>query len=83
MAIMWEEQTELTLRNCQKQLLSAGASFNDVFKVNVYLKDIQHWERFNSVYVKYFTAPKPVRTAVETGLIEGLLVEIEMWAIKN
>tara|TARA_A100001011_G_scaffold108998_1_gene115606 strand:+ start:856 stop:1731 length:876 start_codon:yes stop_codon:yes gene_type:complete len=78
-----EEQTELTLRNCQKQLLSAGASFNDVFKVNVYLKDIQHWERFNSVYVKYFTAPKPVRTAVETGLIEGLLVEIEMWAIKN
>jgi hypothetical protein len=24
-----------------------------------------------------------VRTAVETGLIEGLLVEIEMWATKN
>lgn len=78
-----EEQTELTLRNCQKQLLSAGASFNDVFKVNVYLNNIQHWERFNSVYVKYFSAPKPVRTAVETGLIKGLLVEIEMWATKN
>jgi len=78
-----EEQTELTLRNCQKQLLSAGSSFKDVFKVNVYLKDIQHWERFNLVYVKYFTAPNPVRTAVETGLIKGLLVEIEMWATKN
>ena len=78
-----EVQTELTLRNCQKQLLAAGASFGDVFKVNVYLKDIQDWERFNSVYINYFTVPKPVRTAVETGLIEGLLVEIEMWATKN
>ena len=79
-----EEQTELTLRNCQKQLLSGGASFNDVFKVNVYIKDIKNWDRFNVVYKKYFDDPKPVRTAVETGLIEGLLVEIEMWAaVKN
>ena len=79
-----EEQTELTLRNCQKQLLSGGASFNDVFKVNVYIKDIKNWDRFNVIYKKYFDDPKPVRTAVETGLIEGLLVEIEMWAaVKN
>ena len=78
-----EEQTELTLRNCQKQLLTSGASLNDVFKVNVYLKDINHWDRFNSVYTKYFIDPKPVRTAIEAGLIEGLLVEIEMWATKN
>ena len=79
-----EEQTELTLRNCQKQLLSGGASFNDVFKVNVYLEDIKNWDRFNLIYKKYFDDPKPVRTALETGLIEGLLVEIEMWAaVKN
>ena len=45
-----EDQAELTLRNCQKQLLSAGASFNDVFKVNVYLTDIKQWDRFNLVY---------------------------------
>tara|TARA_A100001011_G_C14283645_1_gene832655 strand:+ start:35 stop:910 length:876 start_codon:yes stop_codon:yes gene_type:complete len=77
-----EDQTESTLRNCQKQLLSAGVSFNDVFKVNVYLTDIKHWDRFNLVYKKFFTDPKPVRTAVETGLIAGLLVEIEMWATK-
>jgi enamine deaminase RidA (YjgF/YER057c/UK114 family) len=79
-----EEQTELTIRNCQKQLLSGGASFNDVFKVNVYMKDIKNWDRFNIIYRKYFDDPKPVRTAVETGLIDGLLVEIEMWAaVKN
>ena len=75
-----EVQTELTLRNCQTQLLSAGASLNDVFKVNVYLKDIKHWDRFNVIYKKYFIDPKPVRTAIECGLIEGLIVEIEMWA---
>ena len=48
-----EDQTESTLRNCQKQLLSAGVSFNDVFKVNVYLTDIKHWDRFNLVYKKF------------------------------
>jgi len=78
-----EAQTELTLRNCQKQLLSAGTSFKDVFKVNVYLTDIKNWDRFNAIYKKYFEEPKPVRTAVETGLIEGLMVEVEMWATKS
>ena len=78
-----EVQTEETLRNCQKQLLTAGDSLKDVFKVNVYLKDIKQWDRFNKVYANYFMDPKPVRTAIEAVLIEGLLVEIEMWAAKN
>ncbi|MGH2645325.1 MAG: RidA family protein, partial [Chitinophagaceae bacterium] len=34
-----EEQTSYTLDNCLKQLASAGCSFDDVFKVNVYLKN--------------------------------------------
>jgi reactive intermediate/imine deaminase len=78
-----EEQTKLTLENCQKQLKSAGSSLDDVFKVNVYLKNLDHWSRFNEVYKDYFTSPMPVRTAVQTGLLGKLLVEIELWAIKK
>lgn len=78
-----EEQTKLTLENCETQLESGGASLNDAFKVNVYLKDLDHWPRFNKVYKNYFKEPLPVRTAVQTGLLSTLLVEIEIWAIKK
>lgn len=78
-----EEQTELTLENCRKQLERGGSSLNDAFKVNVYLKDLNHWSRFNDVYKKYFSEPLPVRTAVQTGLLSSLLVEIEIWAVKK
>jgi enamine deaminase RidA (YjgF/YER057c/UK114 family) len=78
-----EEQTRVTLENCSEQLKAGGCSLGDVFKVNVYLKDLDHWPRFNEVYKTYFTAPLPVRTAVQTGLLGSFLVEIELWAIKK
>lgn len=77
-----EAQAEATLANCAKQLASAGCSFADVFKVNIYLADLADWARFNKVYESQFAEPRPVRTAVQAGLLHGLLVEIEMWAVK-
>ena len=78
-----EEQTTLTLQNCQQQLATAGCTLADVFKVNVYLADLDHWPRMNEVYKIWFPEPRPVRTAVGTGLLMNLLVEIEMWAVKR
>lgn len=78
-----EEQARQTLENCRKQLASAGCSLSDAFKVNVYLKDLDDWPRFNQVYETYFPEPRPVRTAVGTALLNTLLVEIELWAIKK
>lgn len=78
-----EEQTRVTLENCERQLLSAGCTLADVFKVNVYLRNLDDWPRFNEVYKTYFPDPKPVRTAVQTPLLMTLLVEIECWAVKS
>ncbi|MGI9550439.1 MAG: RidA family protein, partial [Aurantibacter sp.] len=78
-----EEQTKYTLDNCAQQLATASCSLQDVFKVNVFIKDLNEWPRFNTVYEQYFQDPKPVRTAVESGLLMTLLVEVEMWAVKN
>lgn len=78
-----EEQTHVTMKNCENQLLNAGCDLNDVFKVNVFLTDLDNWPRFNEVYKTYFNAPLPVRTAVQTPLLMTLLVEIEMWAVKK
>lgn len=78
-----EEQAAFTLENCRKQLESAGCGLNDVFKVNVYIKDLEDWPLFNEIYKKYFGPPLPVRTTVQTGLLMNLLLEIEMWAVKS
>jgi len=78
-----EEQTKGTLENCRQQLASAGCTLDDVFKVNVYLKDLADWPRFNEVYQGYFNTPLPVRTAVGSGLLMTLNVEVEMWAAKS
>jgi enamine deaminase RidA (YjgF/YER057c/UK114 family) len=74
-------QAAYTLENCRRQLASAGASLADVFKVNVYLRDLADWEQFNRVYRELMPDPLPVRTAVGTDLLSTLLVEVEMWAV--
>lgn len=78
-----EEQSKLTLDNCRKQLENGGSSLKDVFKVNVFLTDLDNWPRFNEVYKQYFSEPRPVRTAVQAGLLGTLLVEVELWAVKK
>ena len=78
-----EEQTRVTLENCRNQLESAGSSLDEVFKVNVYLTDLEHWPRFNAIYKDYFSKPLPVRAVVQTGLLYDFLVEIELWAIRK
>lgn len=77
-----EEQARVTLENCFKQLATAGCSPADVFKVNVYMRDLGEWSRFNAVYEQMMPEPRPVRTAVESGLLMTLKVEVEMWGVK-
>ncbi len=78
-----QEQAELTLANCRKQLESAGAQLKDVFKVVVYLGDMSEWDAFNEVYRRHFRPPYPVRTAIEVGLWGGMKVEIDMLAVRK
>ena len=75
-------QAEYTLNNCFAQLKAAGCTIENVFKVNVYMTDLDMWGEFNNVYKSMMPSPMPVRTAVGTKLLPGLLVEIEMWAAK-
>lgn len=79
-----EEQAEQTLKNCQALLSKAGCTLDDVFKVNVFIRNIEDWARFNTIYKKFFSQePKPVRTTVQAGLLSDFLVEIELWAAKK
>ena len=64
------------------QLDAAGLTLDDVFKTTVYLADLKNWSAFNKIYMEYLSEPYPARTAIETGLLPGMMVEIEVWAVK-
>ena len=78
-----EEQTRATLANCRRQLETAGCTFDDVFKVNAYMADLNDWDRFNVVYTESFSEPRPVRTTIGAKLLRTFLIELEMWAVKR
>jgi 2-iminobutanoate/2-iminopropanoate deaminase len=71
-----EEQTAQVLENIKAILEAGGASLADVVKVSAHLSDLSHFERYNKVYVTYFSEPKPTRTTVGSQLL-GFLVEID------
>lgn len=75
-----EEQTAATLTNCRRLLEAAGASMDDVFRVHVWLADLDEWSRFNVEYERHFAPPRPARTAVGVNLLLGMKVEIDIWA---
>ncbi|AQQ05349.1 hypothetical protein B0E33_18660 [Roseibium algicola] len=74
-----EEQTAATMDNLGAILSATGASFDDVVKATVHLKNLDDAPQFNAVYSRYFPGAKPVRTTVGSQL-NGVLVEIDVIA---
>ncbi len=73
-----EEQAEQVLRNLAEILQAAGSGANHVLKVTVYIADMSLWERFNTVYARFFGEHKPARTVVPApNLHFGFQVEID------
>lgn len=76
-----EEQTHQVLRNLKAVLAAAGADFRDVVKTTCFLKDMNDFAAFNSVYSSYFGEHTPARSAVEVArLPRDVFVEIELIA---
>jgi 2-iminobutanoate/2-iminopropanoate deaminase len=71
-------QTERALSNIQAILAAAGASWSDVVKTTVFLKDMGDFPRMNEVYARRFGDVRPARSTVAVaGLPKGVSVEIE------
>ncbi|MCP5083900.1 MAG: RidA family protein [Alphaproteobacteria bacterium] len=71
-------QTIQTLANVQAVLEEGGATWDDVVKCNVYLKDMADFQIMNEEFAKVFPQNPPARTTVQTPLAEEtMLVEIE------
>jgi 2-iminobutanoate/2-iminopropanoate deaminase len=72
-----------TLDNIGLILKEAGMGFEDVVAVQVYLTDMDLFQRMNAVYTTYFKEPRPTRTTVGVAKLVGVAkIEITVTAKK-
>jgi len=77
----FKSQAEQSLKNVGAILEAAGASFDNVVKVSVFLSDMSNFAILNEVYAQYFKAPYPARSAVAVKTLpKNGLIEIEVIA---
>ena len=76
-------QTEQVLDNIGAVLRASGATFDDVVRVGVYLRNMADRPAVNTVRVRYFGEARPAATLVEVSALAlpDALVEIEAVAL--
>lgn len=78
-----EEQTKLVLDNLKAVLEAAGLTFSNVLATTCFLKNMDDFPKFNTVYATYFPEDPPARATVEVArLPRDVLVEIALIAGK-
>lgn len=71
-----------TMDNIRQTLEAHGYEMKDLVKCTVMLADIAEWEKFNEVYITYFTGAYPARSAFgSSGLALDARVEVECIAV--
>jgi 2-iminobutanoate/2-iminopropanoate deaminase len=76
-------QTRQVHENIKRCLAAAGATFADVCKVTVFLRNVGDREKVNTVRKEYFGAHRPASTLIEISRLvrDDLLIEIEATAV--
>lgn len=77
-----EVQTRAVFDNVRTVLEDAGASWDDIVDVTVFLTDMHgDFEAFNRLYAEYFAGPQPTRTTIEVGsLPTPIAIELKVIA---
>jgi 2-iminobutanoate/2-iminopropanoate deaminase len=78
-----EAQTRQVCENIKAAVESAGGSLDDICRVDVYVRNIEHFEAIHKVRRDYFRAPAPASTMVEvTKMVHpDYLIEINAIAV--
>lgn len=78
-----QAQTKQVMSNLEAVLAAAGATWENVVKTGVFLKDMNDFAAVNAIYATYFDeATAPARACVEVArLPKDVLVEIECIAV--
>lgn len=78
----FETQCVNTFEDLKRCLALGGAGFDDVVKINYFITDMRYLGELRKVRARYLNMEKPpAATLVQSGLIDGLLIEIECIAV--
>src|ERR687897_814528 len=64
-ATMIEAQTRQVCENIKAAVEDAGGSMDDICRVDVYVRNMEHFEQIHKVRREYFKPPLPASTMVE------------------
>jgi reactive intermediate/imine deaminase len=76
-----EAQTRQVCENVQAAMVAAGGSLDDVVRVDVYVRNMEHFEQIHKVRREFFKAPLPASTMVEINKMTSPEYLIEINAI--
>ncbi|HEY7239349.1 MAG TPA: RidA family protein [Burkholderiales bacterium] len=78
-----EAQTRQVCENLKSAVEAAGGSLDDVCRVDVFVRNIEHFDAIHKVRREYFKAPAPASTMVEvTKMVHpDYLIEINAIAV--
>ncbi|GED16316.1 RidA family protein [Aneurinibacillus migulanus] len=77
-----EVQARRTLENLKAVIEASGSSITNVLKTTCYITDMNHFQKFNSVYQEYFREGVPARSCIAVvELPKGALCEVEAIAV--
>lgn len=79
------KQAEFVFKHIILILKEAGATIDDLVKVNTYLTDIKEFEKFSVVRNKYLQSSKPAATTIEISstVSNGCMIEIDAIVVKK
>ena len=76
-----EVQTRQVCENVKAAVEEAGGTLNDIVRVDVYVRNMEHFDIIHKVRREYFVAPAPASTMVEVCKFTSPDYLIEMNAI--
>jgi len=73
-----EEQTEQALNNIVEILKVLNLTTDNIVKTTIFITDMEHFQKVNEIYSKFFKEPYPSRSTVAVKqLPRNALIEIE------
>ncbi|WP_454874678.1 RidA family protein [Paraburkholderia xenovorans] len=76
-----EVQTRQVCENLKAAVEAAGGKLEDICRVDVYVRNIEHFDKIHKVRREYFQAPLPASTMVEVSKLVSAEYLIEISAI--
>jgi 2-iminobutanoate/2-iminopropanoate deaminase len=75
------EQTRQVCENLEAAMLAAGGTLDDICRVDVYVRNMEHFPLIHEVRRQYFNEPLPASTMVEVSKMTSPEYLIEISAI--